>query len=252
MKPPFIKGILIDDDMVSLAILENYCVKSGLIEVVGKFSDPAEAIVYLKANVVDMVFLDVEMPEISGFQLMDQLTYSPKIILTTSKTDYAFAAFQYEVADYLKKPVTYDRFIRAVGKLAESLHPTPLPAILREEPVPVATAPTPGTVNTNGTDIFIRSDGKLVRISLDDILYVECIGDYVRYVTSDKKIVSHATMKGVQEKLDAAWFLKVHRSFIVNTRKIKDIQDNNLVINGSIIPISRAHKSEVMQRLTIL
>ena len=159
------------------------------------------------------------------------------MILTTSKTDYAFDAFQYEVAGYLKKPVTYDRFIRAVSKVSEGMTVAPQP---EKEPA------------SNGTDIFIRSDGKLIRIALDEILYVECIGDYVRYVTSDRKIVSHATMKGVQEKLDPVNFLKVHRSFIVNTRKIKDIQDNTLVINGSLIPISRAHKSEVMQRLRIL
>ncbi|RYY61576.1 MAG: response regulator transcription factor [Chitinophagaceae bacterium] len=240
MKPPLIKGILIDDDQVSLAILENYCLKSGMIEVAGKFNNPAEALVYLRSHVVDLVFLDVEMPEISGFELMDQLTYSPKIILTTSKTDYAFTAFQYEVAGYLKKPVTYDRFIRAVGKISEGLTPAP------------GTQPVAEATGAKSNDIFIRSDGKLIRLSLDDILYVECIGDYVRYVTGDRKVVSHATMKGIQEKLDPANFLKVHRSFIVNTRKIKDIQDNNLVINGNLIPISRAHKAEVMQRLRIV
>ncbi|RYY54147.1 MAG: response regulator transcription factor [Chitinophagaceae bacterium] len=240
MKPSLIKGILIDDDQVSLAILENYCVKSGMVEVAGKFSNPAEALVYLRSNVVDIVFLDVEMPELSGFELMDQLTYSPKIILTTSKTDYAFTAFQYEVAGYLKKPVTYDRFMRSVGKVTESMTPA----------APVKQVPEEVTSKSN--DIFIRSDGKLIRLSLDDILYVECIGDYVRYVTGDKKVVSHATMKGIQEKLDPTNFLKVHRSFIVNTSKIKDIQDNNLVINGSLIPISRAHKAEVLQRLRIV
>ncbi|MET0636858.1 MAG: LytTR family DNA-binding domain-containing protein [Chitinophagaceae bacterium] len=239
MKAPLIKGILIDDDQVSLAILENYCLKSGRVTVAGKFSDPAEAIVYLRSNMVDLIFLDVEMPGITGFELMDQLTYSPRIILTTSKTDYAFTAFQYEVAGYLKKPVTYDRFIRSVGKISEDL----------ATQAPVAPEKEKGS---QSNDIFIRSDGKLIRLSLDEILYVECIGDYVRYVTSDKKIVSHATMKGIQEKLDPDNFLKVHRSFIVNTRKIKDIQDNNLVINGNLIPISRAHKAEVLQRLRIV
>ena len=233
MKTSLIKGVLIDDDQVSLVVLENYCLKSGMIEVAGKFTDPAEALIYLRSNVIDLVFLDVEMPEISGFQLMDQLTYSPKIILTTSKTDYAFTAFQYEVSGYLQKPVTYDRFIRAVGKIAEEK------PVIKED-------------QATGDDIFIRSDSKLIRLSLDEILFVECIGDYVRYVTGDKKIISHTTMKVVQEKLDPARFLKVHRSYIVNTRKIKDIQDNTLLINGNVIPISRAHKAEVMQRLRIL
>ena len=262
MKPAVLSCILIDDDLVSLTILENYCRKSGMIEVLARFSEPAEGLAFLKNTVVDLVFLDVEMPEITGFQLIDQLTYTPQIVLTTSKTDYAFTAFQYEVAGYLKKPVTYDRFLRTVGKIAEQNRPATPPPVTEATPVPepappvqappVQAAPIQATSGSSDSDIFIRSDGKLVRIGMDEILYVECIGDYVRYVTTDQKIVSHATMKNVQEKLSNNSFLKVHRSFIVNTRKIKDIQDNNLVINGSIIPISRAHKAEVMQRLTIL
>lgn len=234
MKAANIKAILIDDDVVSLTILENFCRKSGMIDLVGKFNNPQEALEFLTTNIIDMIFLDVEMPELTGFELLDRLTYLPKIILTTSKTDYAFTAFQYEVADYLKKPVSYDRFIRTVSKLSE-LNP---PVAPKEEKA--------------GHDIFIRSEGKLIRLSVDDILFVECIGDYVKYVTAEKKIISHATMKSVSEKLDAGIFLKVHRTYIVNTRKIKDIQDNTLIINGQMIPISRAHKQEVMQRLNIL
>ena len=220
--------------MVSLTILENFCRKSGTVDLAGRFSQPEQALEFLSENIIDVVFLDVEMPGLNGFELLDRLTYLPKIVLTTSKTDYAFTAFQYEVADYLKKPVSYDRFLRTVNKLS---HPQ----------APVTTQPM-----DEKQDIFIRSDGKLVRLSIDDILFVECIGDYVKYVTTDKKIVSHATMKSVNEKLDPAVFMKVHRSYIVNTRKIKDIQDNTLIINGQMIPISRAHKGEVMQRLNIL
>ncbi|HTD92933.1 MAG TPA: LytTR family DNA-binding domain-containing protein [Chitinophagaceae bacterium] len=239
MKTINIKVILIDDDLVSLTILENFCRKSGRVEVAGTFNDPAQALDFLKTNIIDAVFLDVEMPGLSGFELLDRLTYLPRIILTTSKTDYAFTAFQYEVTDYLKKPITYDRFIRSINKIEETMTPSVIPD--NEE-----------MGGAGQKDIFIRSDGKLVRLSMDDLLYVECIGDYVKYISADKKIVSHATMKSVMEKLDPAIFLKVHRSFIVNTRKIKDIQDNTLVINGNLIPISRSNKAEVMQRLNIL
>ena len=239
MKTINIKVILIDDDLVSLTILENFCRKSGRVEVAGTFNDPAQALDFLKTNIIDAVFLDVEMPGLSGFELLDRLTYLPRIILTTSKTDYAFTAFQYEVTDYLKKPITYDRFIRSINKIEETMTPAAIPD--KEE-----------MGGAGQKDIFIRSDGKLVRLSMDDLLYVECIGDYVKYISADKKIVSHATMKSVMEKLDPTIFLKVHRSFIVNTRKIKDIQDNTLVINGNLIPISRSNKAEVMQRLNIL
>lgn len=234
MRTPNLKAILIDDDVVSLTILENFCRKSGTVDLAGRFSQPEQALEFLSENIIDVVFLDVEMPGLNGFELLDRLTYLPKIVLTTSKTDYAFTAFQYEVADYLKKPVSYDRFLRTVNRLSQPQMPATAPPMDEKQ------------------DIFIRSDGKLVRLSIDDILFVECIGDYVKYVTMDKKIVSHATMKSVNEKLDPAVFLKVHRSYIVNTRKIKDIQDNTLIINGQVIPISRAHKGEVMQRLNIL
>jgi len=224
-----LKAIIVDDEPIARNFLEKYCEKNGNIEVAGSFPSAGSALDFLKLNEIDIIFLDVEMPDINGFQLIDQLQYLPKIILTTSKTDYAFEAYQYNVADYLKKPFTYNRFADSVSKVIDK----------EVQPPPDA----------NQEDIFIKSDGKLTRLSYGDILYIESVGDYVKYITGSKHYLTHSTLKEVEEKMNRNHFMKVHRSYIVNLRKIKDIQDHSLVIEGKVIPISKAHKPDVLQRI---
>jgi DNA-binding LytR/AlgR family response regulator len=160
-------ALIIDDEPIARNFLERYCEKTGIIHVVGSFPDSETAYTYLQQNEVDILFLDVEMPGDSGFQLLDKLIVMPRVILTTSKTDYAYDAFQYKVSDYLKKPFTYVRFQEAVGKVNESM------ADKIEAP--------------KNEDIFIKSNGKFIRLNYEDILYIESIGDYVKYCTFDKK-----------------------------------------------------------------
>lgn len=226
-----LKAIIVDDEPIARNFLERYCDKNGNIEVAGSFPSASSALDFLKLNEIDIIFLDVEMPDINGFQLIDQLQYLPKIILTTSKTDYAFEAYQYNVADYLKKPFTYNRFADAVSKVID-----------KEVQAPP---------NANQEDIFIKADGKLTRLSYGDILYIESVGDYVKYITGTKHYLTHSTLKEVEEKMNRNHFIKVHRSYIVNLRKIKDIQDHSLVIEGKVIPISKAHKPDVLLRINV-
>lgn len=227
-----LKAIIVDDEPMARSFLERFCEKNGNLAVVGSFPCADTALEYLKANEIDILFLDVEMPGSSGFQLMDQLLYMPKIILTTSKTHYAFEAFQYNVADYLKKPFTYTRFQESIARVSE------------KEII----------VKTDGKqeDIFIKSDGKFTRLNYRDILYIESMGDYVKYITSSKHYLAHSTLKAVEEKMNREHFIKVHRSYIVNLHKIKDIQDYSLVIEGKVIPISKVHKPDVMQRINVV
>jgi DNA-binding LytR/AlgR family response regulator len=224
-------ALIIDDEPIARNFLERYCEKTGIIHVVGSFPDSETAYTYLQQNEVDILFLDVEMPGDSGFQLLDKLIVMPRVILTTSKTDYAYDAFQYKVSDYLKKPFTYVRFQEAVGKVNESM------ADKIEAP--------------KNEDIFIKSNGKFIRLNYEDILYIESIGDYVKYCTFDKKYVTHSTLKAVEEKMNKGHFMKVHRSYIVNLRKINNIEDNTLYIGDSIIPISKMLKTEVMGRINV-
>src|ERR1017187_6299764 len=161
-----LKAIIVDDEPIARNFLERYCDKNGNIEVAGSFPSASSALDFLKLNEIDIIFLDVEMPDINGFQLIDQLQYLPKIILTTSKTDYAFEAYQHNVADYLKKPFTYNRFADAVSKVIDKEVQAPPDA--------------------NQEDIFIKADAKLTRLSYGDILYIESVGDYVKYITGTK------------------------------------------------------------------
>ncbi len=226
-----LSAIIVDDEPLSRQFLELYCAKSGKINVSGSFPESASALSFLQHNQVDIIFLDVEMPGDTGFQLLDKLQFMPKVILTTSKTDYAYDAFQYHVTDYLKKPFSYIRFQEAVNRADN----------FSKELV----------VEPKADDIFIKSGGKLTRLYYNDILYIESIGDYVKYCTTEKKYIAHSTLKAVEEQLCKGNFMKVHRSFIVNLKKIVNIEDYTLRIGMDQIPVSKVLKSEVMGRINI-
>lgn len=228
-----LSSVIVEDLQVAADYLTRCCEKSGLLEVKGHFPNVEEALQYLNQQSVDLLFLDVEMPGATGFELLDRLAYSPKVILTTSKTEYAYNAFEYNVSDFLKKPFTYQRFLEAVQKI---------------------TSPNlESNVNSTATDhIFIKSEGKLIRLNNSDILYIESMGDYVKFVSTDKKYITHNTIKNLEEKVNKQCFLKTHRSYIINVDKIDDIRENLLFIKGNEIPISKAHRSEVRKRLNII
>lgn len=225
--------IIVEDLQVAANYLAKCCEKSASVEMKGIFSNVPDALAFLNENSVDLIFLDVEMPGANGFELLDQIAFSPKVILTTSKKDYAYNAFQYNVSDYLMKPFTYQRFLEALQKIQPS----------RE------------TISTsNGSDhIYIKADGKLIRLNNDSILYIESMGDYVKFVTNDnKKYITHNTIKNLEEKVSKQHFLKVHRSYIVNLHKIDDMRENILFIKGNEIPVSKANKADVFKRLNII
>ena len=226
-------SVIVEDLQVAADYLAKCCEKSGLLDVKGHFTNVEQALEYLNKNSVDVLFLDVEMPGATGFDLLDQLAYYPKVILTTSKSEYAYNAFEYNVTDFLKKPFTYQRFQEALNKLTA--------------------AAGENNISSTATDhIFIKCDGKLVRLNNDDILYIESMGDYVKFVTSDKKYITHNTIKNLEEKVNRLCFIKVHRSYIININKIDDIRENDLYIKGNEIPVSKAHKADVLKRLNII
>lgn len=204
--------IIVEDLQVAANYLKKCCEKSGTVEFKGHFINVQDALFFLNENSVDLIFLDVEMPGANGFELLDQIAFSPKVILTTSKKDYAYNAFQYNVSDYLMKPFTYQRFLESLQKIK----------------------PSNETISTNnGSDhIYIKADGKLIRLNNDSILYIESMGDYVKFVTHDnKKYITHNTIKNLEEKVNKQDFLKVHRSYIVNLHKIDDMRENLSLIH---------------------
>ena len=228
-----LKCVILDDEPMARNFLERYCAKTPQLELLGSFGNAEEAFVYLKETEIDILFLDVEMPGDNGFELLDKLIYMPRVILTTSKTEYAFNAFEYHVTDFLKKPITYNRFLKSIEKAATS-------------------ASDAATDEPKEKDFFIKAEGKLIRLSYEDILYIESVGDYVKYFTVSKNYLTHSTLKAVEERMGIHQFMKIHRSYIVNLRKIKDIQDNSVVIEGKVIPISKSLRQGVMQKLNVV
>ena len=231
--------IIVEDLQVAANYLIKCCEKSNLVEVKGHFTNVPDALLFVNENTVDLIFLDVEMPGPNGFELLDQIAFLPKIILTTSKKEYAYDAFEYKVTDFLKKPFTYERFLEALRKVQAA-------------PNPPAAENTTATETEASDHIYIKSDGKLIRLSNDSILFIESMGDYVKFVTADKKYVTHNTIKNLEDKVNKHHFLKVHRSYIVNLHKIDDMRENCLFIGGAEIPVSKAFRPIVISRLNIL
>jgi two-component system, LytTR family, response regulator len=230
--------IIVEDEIMSRKSLQRLCEEHGSLEVAATFDNATSALDFLTEQSVDLIWLDVEMPGLSGFGLIEQLPTMPYIVLTTSKTDYAFEAFQHQVTDYLKKPVTRPRFNLAVEKVME----------LHSRAKSVTAAP-------NRKEIYVKTDGRYIRLPFEAIAYVENTGDYVKIVTdapgNRHTHIVYATMKYMEEKLGQQ-FLRVHRSYIVHLDKIVDIEENTLVVDQKVIPISRANKPELMNRLNLL
>lgn len=227
-----LKCIIVEDEVMARKSLQRLCDQHESLDLVSVFENAEDALVFLSTEKVDVIWLDVEMPGLSGFDLLENLTSIPQVIMTTTKTEYAFDAYQYQVTDYLKKPIMLPRFKMAVDKVLElNAHKT--------------------TVLTQRQEIYVKTDGRYIRLPYTDILYIENIGDYVKIFTQDNSYIIHTTMKYLEEKLGSQ-FLRVHRSFIVHLDKIVDIEENNLVIAKKVIPISRANKPELMNRLNML
>jgi len=237
-----IRCIIIDDEPMARKSLERLCAKHGELEVVANFEDGESALEWLEENAgsVEIVFLDVEMPGISGIEFLAQAPAIPAVIFTTSNAEYAFDAFEHRAVDFLKKPITLPRFEAAIARAVEQLQPKG------------NAANTASFGQASSTEIFVREDGRYVRIPCEDILFFENVGDYVRIKTTTGQHIIYGALKSVDEKLTDPRFLKVHISYIVNLQKIKDIEETTLVIEKTVIPISRAHRGELMSRLNVL
>lgn len=228
-----IRTLIIDDDDSSIKILSNFCEKIPELQVVGEFSNPLQAVEFLEKNEVDLIFLDIHMPEINGIELIEISTKLPMIIITTSDENFALVAFEYDVSDYLLKPITFPRFIKSINKVKKKLK-------------------TSDTEKGESKEIFINVNRKLKRVIIDEINVIEAKGDYVLIRTNNENLIVHSTMKKMEDTLPSSNFVKIHRSYIINTKKIKDIEDNSVLIEGYVIPISRSNKEELYNKLNKL
>ena len=229
------KTIIVDDNLMEVAALESYCESSQDLELAGMFSDGQQAMSFLNKDKVDLMFLDVEMPRMTGLELITYLSYLPQIVLTSSNHEYAYDALEYEVTDFIKKPILLKRFNRAMEKVREQYQ--------RNNEVALSSA---------ATELYVKSDGKFVRLPYNEILYFENVGDYIKVISERGMHIIYGALKALADKLSYPRFLKVHRSYIVNLDKIVDIEDNSLVIGKKVIPISRAHKPIIMNSINLI
>ncbi|MEQ9266121.1 MAG: LytTR family DNA-binding domain-containing protein [Balneolaceae bacterium] len=228
------KCIIIDDEKTARMALRKLCEMTGYLDVVAEFENPAEAFSTVQELDLDLIFLDIHMPELKGSEFLKTMTSLPDVIMTTTDTSFALEAFEYNVVDYLIKPIETARFLKAMEKVKASK------------------AEKPAEVESNPNSIFVNINSRLVKLNFEDIQFIEAKGDYVQIKTGDKKYTVHITLKRIEEKMPSSNFMKVHRSFVVNLDKIVDIEDNSILIAEDIIPISRGNKEGLLNRLNMI
>lgn len=235
--------IVIDDEEMARAIIGQMIENSTQLTLVQEFSNAMQAIKYLNQNEVDLIFLDIHMPDFTGFDFIQTIKNPPKVILVTSDKNFAIEAFEYEcIVDYLVKPITEDRFQKAVQKAATATIPSAAVKLDSKNAEPQDTA----------NEFYINIDRRLIKIEFAAVNVVEAKGDYIHIKTEGKNYIVHSTLKKIEDKLPKDLFLKVHRSFIINTKKIIDIEDNSVLIAKEVIPVSRSNRPELMKRLNLL
>lgn len=230
------KCLIVDDNKMARMALKQLVAQVQSLELVAECSNAMEAYNYLNSIPIDLLFLDIEMPEMSGIDLIKKLgNKRPLIIFTTAKKDYAAEAFELNVVDYLVKPITQPRLVQAVEKANEAIESNKEEVKVEEQGF-----------------VFVKDNGVLKRISIDDIMFLEAMGDYVKVHTSQKFHVVHATLKSIEEKVPTSKFVRVHRSYIVAINKIDFIQEGTITIGKTTIPVADTHKANLNKRLNLL
>ncbi len=231
--------IIVDDEKMARVIIKTLCKSIKSLNLVQEFSSAIDAIKYLNENQIDLIFLDIHMPGFSGLDFIKTLKNPPKIIFTTADPQFAIEAFEYDfIVDYLLKPIELPRFIKAIKK-AEKLS-------LSQDKFDIKIN------NSTDNDFYVNIDRRLIKIDLPTIYLIEAKGDYINIKTDEKNYVVHSTLKKIEGKLPDSLFLKVHRSYIINVKKIIDIEDNSVLIKKDVIPVSRSNRPELMKRLDLL
>lgn len=230
------KCLIVDDNKMALMAIKQLVAQVENLELAGESKDAMEAYNYLSKNPVDLLLLDIELPDMSGLDLIKKLGHrKPLIIFTTAKKEYAVEAFELSVVDYLVKPITLPRFLQAIEKANETIESNKQEVKVEEQGF-----------------VFVKDNGVLKRISIEDILFLEAMGDYVKVHTSQKFHVVHATLKSLEEKLPTSKFSRVHRSYIVAVNKIDFIQESTISIGKSTIPVADTYKANLNKRLNLL
>lgn len=236
-----IRCLIVDDKPLAIDILKEYIYKTPFLELVHFAQNPIDALEYIRQHTVDVIFLDIQMPELNGIQFMKLLKGRSKVILTTAYSEYALEGFEHDVVDYLLKPVSFGRFYRAIEKVRKVIEMDKLNMPAEKNVIDSNFA--------TSSSIFVKTEYKVQRIPIESILYIEAKQNYIAIVTGAERIMSLQNIKTIEQKLQPAKFLRVHKSFIVCLDKIESIERSRIRIGNSIIPIGESYRSAFFQKI---
>ncbi len=227
--------IIVDDEPIAHRIIEGYCKSLPHLQLLEHCYDALQAIEFLNSNAVDLIFLDLNMPKLKGFEFLRTLSNPPKVIVTTAYKEFALEGYELDVSDYLLKPFSFERFVKAVNKATSTTTISP--------------APTPATKLEASESIFFKGDKKYFQVFINDILFVEAYGNYSKVHTTNEMIITHEKISKLEETLDKYDFLRIHKSFLISKPKIRSIEGNLIFIGGHKVPIGQTYRSVVKKLL---
>ncbi len=225
--------VIVDDEQVSVQVLEELLAKVPNVRIVETFNDPLSAVEFLSVSKVDFIFLDIEMPNLSGIDLLKSLVHPPLVIITSANKSYALEGYELSVADYLLKPISLNRVVKSVNKISELISHR-------------------NSSENRSDSIFLKENKRLVRINFADILFVESMKDYIKVVTKEKSVISKHNLSNFEKLLNPDKFVRVHKSYIVSLDHVEAFSCSEIEIGRFNIPIGRTHKDNALKRLGIL
>jgi DNA-binding LytR/AlgR family response regulator len=228
-----IRFLIVDDEPLARRVLEKLAAEVPYLELAGHCGNALDAINFLHEHTVDLMFLDINMPRLSGMDMLKALKKPPLVIITTAYPEFALEGYEWNVLDYLVKPISFERFLKAVEKAQETL--------LSKQVKASRTAVTP---KAEDTFIFIKSSKKTYKVNFDNILYIEALGDYVKVFTNDRMIVTYQSLKNIETLLPPKSFPRIHKSFIISLSKVELIEGNQVKIKDRMIPVGTNYKSD--------
>ncbi|MFV8343815.1 LytR/AlgR family response regulator transcription factor [Flavobacterium sp. XS2P39] len=229
-----IKCVLVDDEPLAIKILQNYFTNFSDFEIIGTFNNALEALDFINNNTVDAVFLDISMPMMTGFELIRLIEYKTKIVITTAFREFAAESYELDVLDYLIKPIPLPRFIKCITKISTeiNLKNNSKVEMHRIEP-----------------HIFIKVDKKMVKVTIDEILFIEGMKEYIKVVTTDKTYITHKSLTSLSEELPPDRFVRIHKSYTIAIDKVKSIEGNRIQILSYTLPIGRNYSKGVKSKI---
>ena len=229
-----IKSVLVDDEPLAIKVLLNYFTNFPEFEIIGTFSQPLEALDFLNNNAVDILFIDINMPMMTGFELIKLMESKPKVVITTAFREFAAESYDLDVLDYLVKPIPFPRFIKCINKITTEFN---LKNNIKNETI------------RSDSHIFIKVDKKMVKINIDEILFIEGMKEYIKVVTVDKTYITHKSLSLQSEELPSEQFIRIHKSYTIALDKVKSIEGNRIQIQSYMVPIGRNYSKDVKSRI---